>query len=57
MTLLLLIANPMAYNKLKAEIDDAIAKGNISSPIKDAESDSYRTYKPSSKKVFVHSPS
>ncbi|KAI8962332.1 pisatin demethylase [Daldinia sp. FL1419] len=38
MTLLLLISNPMAYNKLKAEIDDAIAKGNISSPIKDIES-------------------
>ncbi|KAI1468859.1 pisatin demethylase [Daldinia caldariorum] len=38
MTILLLVANPVAYNKLKAEIDDGIAKGNISSPIKDAES-------------------
>ncbi|KAI0845522.1 pisatin demethylase [Daldinia vernicosa] len=38
MTLLLLVANPMAYNKLKAEIDDAIMKGNVSSPIKDTES-------------------
>ncbi|KAK6948621.1 hypothetical protein Daesc_010391 [Daldinia eschscholtzii] len=38
MTILLLVANPMAYNKLKAEIDDAIEKGKVSSPIKDAES-------------------
>ncbi|KAI0834132.1 cytochrome P450 [Hypoxylon sp. FL0890] len=38
MTLLLLVSNPVAYDKLKSEIDDAIAEGRISSPIKDAES-------------------
>ncbi|KAI0120338.1 cytochrome P450 [Hypoxylon sp. NC0597] len=37
MTLLLLVTNPVAYEKLKSEIDDAIAKGRISSPIKDTE--------------------
>ncbi|KAI1409181.1 cytochrome P450 [Hypoxylon sp. FL1857] len=38
MTLLLLVTNPVAYAKLQAEIEDAIADGRISSPIKDIES-------------------
>ncbi|KAI1401216.1 pisatin demethylase [Hypoxylon fuscum] len=37
MTLLLLSSNPIAYVKLKTEIDDAILKGNASSPIRDTE--------------------
>jgi len=37
MTMLNLLANPNAYRKLQAEIDEAIAKGQISSPIKDSE--------------------
>lgn len=37
MTLLFLASNPVAYDKLKAEIDEAILKGKVSSPIKDAE--------------------
>ncbi|OTA69127.1 cytochrome P450 [Hypoxylon sp. EC38] len=37
MTLLLLVSNPVAYQKFKSEIDDAIAGGRISSPIKDTE--------------------
>ncbi|OTB06285.1 hypothetical protein M426DRAFT_21079 [Hypoxylon sp. CI-4A] len=37
MTLLFLASNPLAYNKLKSEIDAAIQNGVISSPIKDAE--------------------
>ncbi|KAI0380126.1 cytochrome P450 [Hypomontagnella monticulosa] len=38
MTLLLLVSNPIAYSKLKSEIDDGIREGKISSPITDAES-------------------
>ncbi|KAI1498335.1 cytochrome P450 [Biscogniauxia marginata] len=37
MTLLFLTSNPKSYDKLKAEIDDAVTKGAVSSPIKDAE--------------------
>ncbi|CAJ2512418.1 Uu.00g054330.m01.CDS01 [Anthostomella pinea] len=37
MTLLLLVSNPMAYHKLRAEIDNGIGKGKVSSPIKDTE--------------------
>ncbi|KAI1394022.1 cytochrome P450 [Hypoxylon trugodes] len=37
MTLLLLVTNPAAYNKLRSEIDDAILRGDVSSPIKDPE--------------------
>ncbi|KAI1079121.1 cytochrome P450 [Whalleya microplaca] len=37
MTLLHLISNPIAYDKLKSEIDEAILKGKISTPIKDSE--------------------
>lgn len=32
-----LLSNPIAYKKLQAEIDEGIALGKISSPIKDAE--------------------
>ena len=35
--MLSLLANPPAYRKLQAEIDEAIAAGKISSPIKDSE--------------------
>jgi len=38
MVLLYLISAPHAYARLRAEIDDAIAEGRISSPISDAES-------------------
>ncbi|KAI2618772.1 cytochrome P450 [Hypoxylon sp. NC1633] len=37
MTLLLLVTNPIAYNKLKSEIDNAILKGKVSTPIRDTE--------------------
>ncbi|KAI1779683.1 cytochrome P450 [Hypoxylon cercidicola] len=37
MTLLFLTSNPVVYEKLKSEIDEGIARGRISSPIKDAE--------------------
>ncbi|XXG94339.1 hypothetical protein Hte_000593 [Hypoxylon texense] len=37
MTLLFLLSNPVAYEKLKLEIDEAILEGKISAPIKDAE--------------------
>lgn len=36
-TMLHLLANPPAYQKLVREIDEGIASGNISSPIKDSE--------------------
>lgn len=36
--MLSLLTNPSAYSKLRKEIDDGIASGKISSPIKDAES-------------------
>ena len=35
--MLSLLGNPPAYRKLQAEIDEAIAAGKISSPIKDSE--------------------
>ncbi|KAI0890288.1 cytochrome P450 [Annulohypoxylon maeteangense] len=38
MTMLFLVTSPSAYSKLKSEISEAISKGTISSPIKDAES-------------------
>ncbi|KAI5922568.1 cytochrome P450 [Camillea tinctor] len=37
MTMLFLTSNPKSYDKLVAEIDDAIAHGKVSSPIKDSE--------------------
>ncbi|KAI0013044.1 cytochrome P450 [Xylariaceae sp. FL0662B] len=37
MTLLHLVSNPITYNKLKSEIDEAILQGKISGPIKDSE--------------------
>ncbi|KAI0600094.1 cytochrome P450 [Biscogniauxia sp. FL1348] len=37
MTMLFLTSSPKAYDRLKAEIDDAIEQGKISSPIKDSE--------------------
>ena len=37
-TLLEIILNPYVYGKLRAEIDEAIRSGAVSSPIKDAES-------------------
>ena len=37
MLILFLINTPTALNKLRKEIDDGIAKGTISSPIRDAE--------------------
>lgn len=37
MTILFLTSSPVAYEKLKSEIDEAISKGKISSPIRDTE--------------------
>ncbi|KAL7628983.1 hypothetical protein AAE478_000501 [Parahypoxylon ruwenzoriense] len=37
MTLLLLVSNPLAYHKLRAEIDDAIVREQVSAPIKNTE--------------------
>ncbi|KAI1143097.1 cytochrome P450 [Hypoxylon sp. FL0543] len=37
MTLLFLATNPVAYGKLKSEIDNAIAEGKIGSPVRDIE--------------------
>ncbi|KAI2467147.1 cytochrome P450 [Annulohypoxylon bovei var. microspora] len=37
MTMLFLVTNPIAYGKLKAEIDHAILEGRVSSPIQDIE--------------------
>lgn len=35
--MLSLLTNPAAYRRLQAEIDEGVASGNISSPIKDSE--------------------
>lgn len=38
MTLTHIVAAPLVYNNIKAEIDGAVSKGLISSPIRDSES-------------------